>query len=159
MAFGGFVILVALTGFCGLASRGCVFIYTLLLMILLAGQITLAVFVYYGSVNPYDRLDQAWGSMSDKQRLLIQDKAQCCGFNNASDRAAASDTCPSASLGGCYDATVKFYTTWAYYVYIFLFALGAVELIAFFWSVLMLCGCCGIYKKKSDEDYMESNYY
>ncbi|ORY94604.1 Tetraspanin family-domain-containing protein [Syncephalastrum racemosum] len=127
---GAIIIVAALLGIIGafVRRKTLVIIYLFIVLVALVYQIVIGIGIYKKAADPSGYLAPIWSKGSDSFRAHLQTEFSCCGYNNANDQPAVSDTCNPSYV---HTAFVR--------VYAILFAALAVEILALSNGITILC--------------------
>jgi hypothetical protein len=141
ICIGSVMVLVSIFGTCAIHLKGCNLLSILLMIVLIAGQITIGYLALKAKENPGSTLSEQWNGFSQQHKKQIQELGKCCGFDNNNDRFVVSTNCPtSAKIDG-------YYVNAATYIGYSLLGLAGFEVLFLFWSLFRVCGCFNVRKE------------
>ncbi|KAI7873914.1 hypothetical protein K492DRAFT_154444 [Lichtheimia hyalospora FSU 10163] len=143
---GAIIVLAALLGIAGAFKhrKGIIVVYMIIVVIALVFQVVIGVKVYQKGANTASYLAPLWSTGTNSFRETLQSEFECCGYNNAMDQPAITDTCNPSSgqistQPPCYDTLNQYAHMCFTRVYLVLFAALAVELLALTNGITILC--------------------
>lgn len=143
---GAIILVAALIGIVAAFTRRkfLTYIYMIIVIVALVYQVVIGIRVYQKAANPSGYLAPIWATASESYRAHLENEFSCCGYNNAMDAPAVTDTCnPTSGMIStdppCYDTLNSYVHTAFVRVYAVLFAALAVEVLALSNGITILC--------------------
>ncbi|KAI9484842.1 Tetraspanin family-domain-containing protein [Zychaea mexicana] len=155
---GAIVIFASILGMVGtfVKRKWILLIYMLIVVVALVYQVVIGIKIYQKGADSPGYVAPLWSQAKESYRASLQNDFSCCGFNNAMDQPAVTDTCnpQSGTISPdppCYDTLTEYVDMAFMRFYVVLFAALAVEILALTNAITVMC-TRSIYGAEEDED-------
>jgi len=158
---GAFIFIIAFFGCCGAwkESRLLLGLYFIFLFLIVASQIFIVVYSWkFDSNGKLDSLlSEGWGKADNSLKQSIQNTFNCCGFQNADDK--ASPPCPKNVTIGCKVTLLNFLDDHFKVVKIALIVIASIQFVGLFFSLWLMCAIRPEERRiRENQDYTNWNY-